>query len=371
DADDALQKAQQFQPFIIVLNIFLPKEKGWTLLKSLKTNPLTIDIPVVLISILDELNTGFGLEVYDYLIKPLDTDLLSNLLGKLHNSTHKEIKSILYIGKDEKDIEALNSCSLEGCDVHYVNDALTAFKSVLRIQPGLVIIDTTLQKSDGISLLKKLKDSVETRDIPLILSLSEEKIEKEAYQLNNSIERAALKAKGHPIDVLKTIKDRIHLEEGLPEEDTSTLWLESAKESGDKPDNSLQQQDLQESALLKSKVLVVDDDEDTLFTVGEIVRQSGCEPVFAKNGIECLSALEQFTPDLVLLDIMMPQMDGFETIKKIRANGNNLEIPVYALTALAMIDEKEILIRNGFNDFIPKPVNAGMLISKIEKLLAA
>ncbi|MDP4194999.1 MAG: response regulator [Bacteroidota bacterium] len=371
DTDEALQKAQEFQPFIIVLNIFLPKEKGWALLKSLKTNPLTIDIPVVLISILDELNTGFGLEVYDYLIKPLDTDLLSNLVGKLQNSTHKEIKSILYIGKDEKDIEALNNCDLDSCDVHYVNDALTAFKSVLRIQPGLVLIDISLPKSDGISLLKKLKDSVETRDIPLILCLSEQKIEQEAYQLNNSIERAALKAKGHPIDVLKTIKDRIHLEEGLPEEDTSTLWLESAAETDTSNDNNLQQQDQQESTLLKSKVLVVDDDEDTLFTVGEIVRQSGCEPVFAKNGIECLSALEQFTPDLVLLDIMMPQMDGFETIKKIRANGNNLEIPVYALTALAMIDEKEILIRNGFNDFIPKPVNAGMLISKIEKLLAA
>ena len=117
------------------------------------------------------------------------------------------------------------------------------------------------------------------------------------------------------------------------------------------------------------KVLVVDDDSDTLFTVGEILQNIGCKILYANNGAECLTALKESTPDLVLLDIMMPVMDGFETIKRIRANEETKNIMVYAITAQAMLDDIFIIKNNGFDDLITKPVNATTLAFKIKQAM--
>jgi len=119
---------------------------------------------------------------------------------------------------------------------------------------------------------------------------------------------------------------------------------------------------------LKNSVLIVDDDSDTLFTVGEIVKSLGCEVKFAKNGIECLESLEKSIPDIILLDIMMPKMDGFETIKNIRSKDELKNIPVFALTAHAMLDDKNVVEKNGFNDIITKPLDTSILAFKVQRV---
>lgn len=118
------------------------------------------------------------------------------------------------------------------------------------------------------------------------------------------------------------------------------------------------------------KILVVDDDNDTLFTVGEILQNLGYEISFASNGIECLNAIEKNHPEIILLDIMMPKMDGFETIKKIRSITRYNSIIVIALTAHAMLDDKHIIESTGFNDLITKPVNSTTIQLKIQQALA-
>jgi CheY-like chemotaxis protein len=119
----------------------------------------------------------------------------------------------------------------------------------------------------------------------------------------------------------------------------------------------------------KPTILIVDDDNDSLFTIGEIVKELNYETMFAHNGIECLLTLKHVEPDLILLDIMMPQMDGFETIKRIRAEERYAHLPVLALTAYAMLDNKNVIEKNGFNDLITKPVNSKILASKIKSNL--
>ncbi|HEY7750695.1 MAG TPA: response regulator, partial [Ignavibacteriaceae bacterium] len=119
-----------------------------------------------------------------------------------------------------------------------------------------------------------------------------------------------------------------------------------------------------------AEVLIVDDDADTLFTINEIVQACGCKTILAKNGQECLNVLQTKTPDLILLDIMMPVMDGFQTIKRIRADKRLAEIPVLAVTARAMKDDKDIILKHGFNDYIPKPVNSSIISFKIEQQIA-
>jgi two-component system chemotaxis sensor kinase CheA len=117
------------------------------------------------------------------------------------------------------------------------------------------------------------------------------------------------------------------------------------------------------------KILVVDDDNDTLFTVGEILQNLGYETTFATNGVECLNSLESSVPDMVLLDIMMPKMDGFETIKKIRSMPKFSNLLVIALTAHAMLDDKFIIEESGFNDLITKPVDNVTLKFKINQAI--
>ena len=116
-------------------------------------------------------------------------------------------------------------------------------------------------------------------------------------------------------------------------------------------------------------VMIVDDDANTLFTIAEIVRSINCNPILANNGKECLEQLEKQTPDLILLDIIMPEMDGFKTIDNIRKNNKWADIPVYAVTAKAMKNDNEIILKHGFTDYIPKPVNPAFVTYKIQSLI--
>jgi CheY-like chemotaxis protein len=101
-----------------------------------------------------------------------------------------------------------------------------------------------------------------------------------------------------------------------------------------------------------------------------MVQAANCKTHLARNGIECLKILDLIKPDLVLLDIMMPEMDGFQTLKNIRANGKNRDLVVYAVTAKAMSGDREIILKHGFNDYIPKPVNSAVITAKIEQHLS-
>jgi len=118
------------------------------------------------------------------------------------------------------------------------------------------------------------------------------------------------------------------------------------------------------------EVLIVDDDPDTLFTLNELVMATGCKTYLAKSGLECLKVLDNIKPDLIMLDIMMPEMDGFQTLKNIRSNANLSAIPIYAVTAKAMVGDKEIILKHGFNDYIPKPVSSSIISNKIAQLFS-
>jgi two-component system chemotaxis sensor kinase CheA len=117
------------------------------------------------------------------------------------------------------------------------------------------------------------------------------------------------------------------------------------------------------------EIMIVDDDPNTLFTLAEIVQSANCNPIVAHNGKECLELLETKTPDLIFLDIIMPEMDGFKTIYQIRKNKKWSDIPVFAVTAKAMKEDNEIILKHGFTDYIPKPVNPAFVQYKIQSVI--
>ena len=119
-----------------------------------------------------------------------------------------------------------------------------------------------------------------------------------------------------------------------------------------------------EDVLKGKKILVVDDDMRNIYSLTSALEEENLHCVIAENGKEALKALEENPGiDLVLLDIMMPEMDGYETAREIRKNKALEKLPVIALTAKAMKEDKEKCLAAGMSDYISKPVNIEQLLS--------
>lgn len=117
---------------------------------------------------------------------------------------------------------------------------------------------------------------------------------------------------------------------------------------------------------MSGRILLVDDDMRNIYALTSALEQHGLEVVFAENGLEGLQLLEQGPEfDLVLMDIMMPKLDGYETIQAIREHEAYAELPIIALTAKAMKGDREKCIQAGANDYISKPIQLDQLLSLV------
>ncbi len=379
DGETGIKEAIEKQPFAITLDVMLPKKDGWTVLKELKESSLTRDIPVILISIIGDKKVGYGLGAFEYFVKPISHEQLFSAFEKLENIAKKRIEKIVIVDDDEIEFEKFNAAfKTVPVKFHYIQDSRIALNKIAEIQPDLIIIDLLMPNIDGITLSHMIKSNTETKNIPIIISTAKDLSPDEKESLNNIVEEIAVKSKGHPIDVLKTVRDRIKLMEETAENDSlkngmqfdMEELMENAEELNSDTREEFPIKEQEKPKIVLGEVLIVDDDADTLFTLNEMIQACNCKTILAKNGIECMQILEASIPDLILLDIMMPVMDGFQTIKKIKETANWTNIPVFAVTAKAMLEDKKIILKHGFDDYISKPVNAGVLAFKIEKLFA-
>jgi len=359
-----INEAIKRQPLIIILNIMLTQKNGWGILKELKSNSTTINIPIILVSMLVDKNIGYDLGAFEYIMEPFNSDIIVATITRLEYLTRKRIKKITIVDNDELEFENLkNEFNKRDIRIDYIKESELAFSRILETQPDLIIIDLIMPKVDGITLANKLKTNRETRHIPLIIISTKDITDEEKDVLNNIVEKITIKMKGHPLDILKIIRDRITTHEFY-------LAFENKLERKEKSLSGEEKFILGEiKHNYLGHVLVVDDDPDTLFTINEILESCNCKTYLVKGGKECLNMLEQVIPDIILLDIMMPEMDGFQTIKKIKMHSKWANIPVFAVTAKAMLEDKEVILHNGFDDYIPKPINSGILSMKIKKVL--
>jgi signal transduction histidine kinase/DNA-binding response OmpR family regulator len=364
NGEEGINEAIKRQPLVIILNVMLTQKNGWRILKELKNNSATIDIPIILVSMLGDKNIGYDLGAFEYIMKPLNSNMLFTMITRLENIAKKRIKKITIVNDDELEFESFKKeFKNEDIRIDYIKESELAFSRILETQPDLIIIDLIMPKVDGVTLTNKLKTNRETKHIPIIISSAKEITEAEKDVLNNIVERITVKTKGHPLDILKIVRDRIT---------THELYLSLENNLGGNERASSGEEKFiigENNHNYLGKVLVVDDDPDTLFTINEILESCNCKTYLVKGGKECLNMLEQVIPDIILLDIMMPEMDGFQTIKKIKMHPKWANVPVFAVTAKAMLEDKEVILHNGFDDYIPKPINSGILSMKIKKVL--
>ncbi|MCH8170048.1 MAG: response regulator [Bacteroidetes bacterium] len=355
DGNQGLEKAIEQQPFAIILDVIMPDKNGWQILKELKDNDKTKDIPIIIFSILEDKQLAFGLGAFDYMVKPISVNKLNLVFKKLEVTTNKKIETIAIVDDDEIEFERFKKeFKNDNIRINYIKDSRIAFNQIKESQPDLIVLDLIMPNIDGITLAKKLKSDKLTKDIPIIISTAKDLTKEENEQLEKIVEQVTLKSNEHPLDVLIKVRERLLLQETAQIKMSDDKQTVKIKKSTDE-DNPL--------------IMIVDDDVDTLFTINELIESFNYQTVLAKDGLECIKKLKEFTPNLILLDIMMPRMDGFQALQKIRANKKWENIPVIAVTARAMEEDKKIILKHGFNDYISKPVDPLILTNKITTLL--
>ena len=340
----------------------LEKTNGWLLLQELKSNSILSNIPVIVINMDEEANCGFGLSVFEYVANPLRYASITNFFKDIENRDGIRFNNILVIASNN---ESLNfDENNNNIKVVNVNEMKEYINEIVTYCPDVILMDLFDTSVNNFEVVDGIKSNLSCKDIPIIVFLNDNVNQQKIVKLNNYILETTLLRQYHPLDILKIIKDRIELiDSGLFQDDREVIY------SNDSSPNRKTLKDFENKA--KAKILIVDDSPDARFTIGEIVSSLGYQTDFAIDGFECLEKIRKNEPDLVLLDIMMPKMDGFQTIHEIRKDNKLKNIIVYALTAYAMLSDKEIIEKNGFNGLITKPVNTIQLERKLNQILEA
>jgi signal transduction histidine kinase/CheY-like chemotaxis protein/CHASE3 domain sensor protein len=358
--DKGLEMAQNLLPDAIVLDIMLPVMDGWTVLKKLKEDPKTKHIPVHLMSAGQEKEHKAKQEgAIGFLKKPLEKEKLDEAFDLLSNQQLFPFKNVLVI---EDQVLLSNNLKAQLTDKGInVSQAYTGKEALDMLDEQFfdcIILDLKLPDITGFDLLDQIKTKEKFKHIPVIINTATELDREEMLHIMQYTEAMVLKSDKSNDRLLDEVSLFINKLQ-KPSPSISTYI------STNKPAATL------EKALKDKTILITDDDMRNIFALSSALQAYDINIVIANNGIEALKKLdEQPEINLVLMDIMMPEMDGYEAMQKIRAQKQFANLPVIALTAKAMKNDREKCIAAGANDYISKPVDVDQLLSMLRVWLS-
>ncbi len=348
--EDGLNLAAKYKPNAIILDMGLPGINGQQVLTELKANPSVRHIPVHILSANDPSIEAIREGAIECLVKPIDKKDLDEALNRIECHISKRIKNVLLVEDSENSRKSLRILIGKG-DVNCL-EAETGKMAMEIYQQNHIdclILDLGLPDMSGIDLINKLENS-KGQDMPPIIVYTGKELTKE--------ENAELQKHAEAI-IIKGIKS----EERLLDETALFLHrtITSLPKSKQIIINNLQNKE----AIFNDKIiLLADDDSRNVFALSKILNERGMVIIKAENGKYALEALDNHPEiDLVLMDIMMPEMDGYEAIRQIRSQKKHHGLPVIALTAKAMNNDKQKCIDAGANDYIAKPIDVERLLS--------
>lgn len=357
--DVGLEMAISQVPDAIILDIMLPVMDGWMILKKLKANPITKHIPVHIMSARDEkLSKAKQEGAVGFLKKPIDEKELATAFNALSNfSIAQQFNKVLLIEDQETQSQLLAQQLLDrGAEVKQVYSGKEALNILQNQKFDCIILDLNLPDISGFDLLDKIKADPALLHIPVVINTAMELEKEQMYRIMRYSEAM----------VLKTDKSNDRLI------DEVSLFMNKLNTASKQPiAKAAKGLSTLEKALKDKTILVTDDDMRNIFALSTALQAYEMKIVIANNGHEAIEKLEE-TPeiDLVLMDIMMPEMDGYEAMAAIRKNKKFLKLPIIALTAKAMKYDREKCIQAGANDYISKPVDIDKLLSMMRVWLS-
>ncbi|KZE76189.1 histidine kinase [Paenibacillus elgii] len=348
--DKGLQLAKTLQPDAILLDIQLPVMDGWSVLVQLKNDASTRHIPVHVISVVDEVHQGLSMGAIAWLRKPSGKEHLEQAFTHILSFLNRDLRNLLIVEPDEVQRESLvNLIAHDDVRITAVASGGEALE-VLAAQPfDCVVLDYGMTGPSVYELLDRIKADEGLRRLPIVIYTGKTLDKKEQLRLKKYAESIIIKDVKSPERLLDETSLFLHrVEENLPEEKQQVLQkLHSI-----------------ETVFKGKKVLLVDDDIRNVFALSNLLEGLGMQVAFAETGRQALDSLDREPDfDLVLMDIMMPEMDGYEAMRAIRSDERFDRLPIIALTAKAMKDDREKCIQAGASDYITKPVHTEQLLS--------
>jgi HAMP domain-containing protein/signal transduction histidine kinase/DNA-binding response OmpR family regulator len=349
--DSGLALAHEFKPDAIILDMKLPVMDGWTVLDRLKHHPETRHIPVHIVSAGDGRQNALKAGAVAFLEKPISREGLEDTFGEIRSFIDRGLKRLLVVEDDESQREAVVELigSDEDVEVTAVGSGEAALEALELEHFDCMVLDLKLPDMGGFTLLEKLKEDERHSSIPVIVYTGKELTRNEETKLKKFAESIVVKDASSPERLLDETSLFLHrVERKLPKEKRRMLeQLHSADE-----------------VLKQRKILIVDDDVRNVFALTSVLESHGMEVLYAENGNDGVELLRQHPEvDLVLMDIMMPGMDGYETMRVIRSEESFKQLPIISLTAKAMKGDREKSIASGASDYITKPVDTDQLLS--------
>jgi CheY-like chemotaxis protein len=354
--NDALSLARQYLPTAISLDIFLPDMHGWTVLSQLKQNVETRHIPVQIVTIEEERQHGLERGAFAYLNKPLTTDGLEAGLDRLKKFSEQDLRQLLVVEDDPA--EQLSIRELIGnhdVEITTVGNGKDALRAMRERNYDCVVLDLRLPDISGFELLSTMNSEPALRDTPIVVFTGKELSVEEETQLRRMAKSIVLKGVQSPERLLDETALFLH---------RMISQLPASKQ------RMLERLHQTDEVLIGKKVLVVDDDVRNIFALSSLLERHKMNVISASTGHEAIELIES-TADLslVLMDIMMPEMDGYETMRRIRSVPSLRLLPIVALTAKAMRGDREKCLEAGASDYIAKPVNTEQLLSLLRMWL--
>jgi CheY-like chemotaxis protein len=356
NGEDALSLARKFRPDAITLDVFLPDMLGWTVLNQLKHDPATRHIPVQVLTVEEERQYGLERGAFSFMTKPSSVEGLQSVFDRIQDFITPRVRELLVIEDDPAEQTSIGAL-IAASDIN-ISTASSGGEALdlLRVKKfDCAILDLKLPDVSGFDLLTQIQHDEKLRDMPIVVFTGRELTADEETELRQRAKSIVLKGVQSPERLLDETALFLHRRiTDLPE--AKQRMIERLHDS-DEP-------------LRARKVLVVDDDVRNIFALNSLLERHGMNVITATNGMDAIKMLDDH-PDvsLVLTDVMMPEMDGYETMRRIREIPAFRMLPIIALTAKAMKGDREKCLQAGASDYVAKPVNTEQLLSLVRMWL--
>jgi CheY-like chemotaxis protein len=353
---EALELAKHYQPSAVSLDVFLPDMLGWTILSQLKQNPLTRHIPVQMITLDENRQHGLARGAFSFISKPTTTQGVEAALQRIKDYTELRRKRLLIVEDNPAEQMSITEL-LAHDDIEIVTTASgAAALEALREQPcDCVVLDLRLPDMTGFEVLDQMRRDDNLANVPVVVFTGRELSPEEDAQLHTIARSIVVKGVESPERLL---------------DETALFLHRTVTELPVEKQRMLERLNLSDEDLVGRTVLLVDDDARNIFALSSVLERRGMRVLAATTGHEAIQLVEA-TPGLaiVLMDIMMPEMDGYQTIEKIRSIPAFRRLPIIALTAKAMKGDREKCLEAGASDYLAKPVNTEQLLSALRMWL--
>jgi len=355
--EEAIRLAQKFQPHAITLDLSLPGLHGWSVLDRLKHDRRTRHIPVQVISAFDERDFTLQLGAIGYLHKPVDANDLIKTLKGLRGFARQERRGLLVVEDDERQRKAIVDLIGNG-DLHTiaVGTGDEALKVLRDTHVDCVVLDLGLPDMTGFELIGRLRRELDLKDLRMVIYTGRELSRHEETELRRVADSIIVKA----ADSMERLFEE------------TALFLHRRAEKLPEPKRKrLEEMTVSDPALAGKTVMVIDDDVRNVFALTSLFERYRMNVLYADNARQGLEKLTDHPEvQVALVDIMMPDMDGYETIRRIRKMPNFTALPILALTAKAMKGDREKCLEAGASDYIAKPADPEHVISLLRIYLA-